>query len=426
VQQKRDYKLEYRFVLPAGTIKYIEVTAHPKLSASGELVEVVSTLIDVTEHKRAEAALRETKAKLRDYAESASDWFWEIDSDYKFTLLTENAFGSNAADRIGTPCWDRALDLETEPEKWRVVRASLESRKPFRDFVYRSMRGDGSPMYVKASGKPVFDLNGEFRGYRGAGADVTATMRAQQEHERLRQLESDLAHMNRLSVIGELAASLVHEITQPIGSARNNARAALNFLHKRLPDLGEVREALDCVVGDADRAGVIIDRVRDHIKKAPRRKDRFDLNEAINEVIVLARSAIAKNGVSAQTRLTAGLPPVQGDRVQLQQVVLNLILNAVEAMSAVDESVRELLLSTEQSPTNGVLVAVRDSGPGIDPEHIERVFDAFYTTKPAGVGMGLSICRSIIDAHGGRLWAEANEPRGAVFQFTLPSQERSS
>ncbi len=281
-------------------------------------------------------------------------------------------------------------------------------------------------MYVKASGKPVFDANGEFRGYRGTGADVTATVRAQEEHERLRQLESDLAHMNRLSMMGELAASLAHEITQPIAAARNNARAALNFLDKQAPDLGEVREALGCVVGDADRAGIIIDRIRDHSRKAPPGKHRFDLNEAIYEVIMLARRAIAENGVSVQTRLPDGQAPVEGDRVQLQQVILNLVLNAVEAMCAVAEGPRDLLISTEQSPTEGFLVAVRDSGPGIDPEHVERVFEAFYTTKPSGVGMGLSICRSIIDAHGGRLWAGANVPSGAVFQFTLPGPARSS
>jgi signal transduction histidine kinase len=230
--------------------------------------------------------------------------------------------------------------------------------------------------------------------------------------------------MNRLSMMGELSASLAHEITQPIASARNNARAALNFLAKQPPDLGEIREALGCVVGDADRAGNIIDRIRDQVKKAPPRKDRFDLNEAINEVIVLAGSAVTKNGVSVQTRLTEGLAPVQGDRVQLQQVVLNLILNAVEAMGSVEAGARELLISSEQSQTNGALVAVRDSGPGIDPERLERVFEAFYTTKSGGVGMGLSICRSIIDAHGGRLWADANEPRGAVFQFALPGVEK--
>jgi PAS domain S-box-containing protein len=387
--------------------------------------EGVAFVLDLTDRKRAEESLRESEAKFRDYAETASDWFWEIGPDYRFTMLTENAFGSRAADRIGTVCWDHALDLETEPEKWRLVRATLDSRKPFRDFVYCTAGRNGSPMYVKASGKPVFDANGEFRGYRGTGTDVTAIVRAQDEHERLRQLESDLAHMNRLSVMGELTASLAHEITQPIGSARNNARAALNFLAKQPPDLGEVREALGCVVSDADRAGSIIDRIRDHIKKAPPRKHHFDLNEAINEVIMLARSAIAENGVSVQARLTEGLARVQGDRVQLQQVVLNLILNAVEAMGSVEAGPRELLIGTEQNPTDGVLVVVRDSGPGIDPDHLERVFQAFYTTKSSGVGMGLSICRSIVHAHGGRLWVDANEPRGAVFQFALPGAEEA-
>jgi signal transduction histidine kinase len=229
--------------------------------------------------------------------------------------------------------------------------------------------------------------------------------------------------MNRVSMMGELAASLSHEITQPIASARNNARAALNFLARQPPEVGEVMEALDCIVGDADRARDIVDRIRDHIKKAPPRKARFDLNEAIDEVMVLARSAIIKNGVSVQTRLSDGLLPIQGDRVQLQQVVLNLILNAVEAMGSIEAEARELSIRTKQDQA-GVLVAVGDSGPGIDPEHFERVFESFYTTKASGTGMGLSICRSIIDAHGGRLWAEANQPRGAVFQFILPARNR--
>jgi C4-dicarboxylate-specific signal transduction histidine kinase len=239
---------------------------------------------------------------------------------------------------------------------------------------------------------------------------------------RLQQMQSDFAHMNRVSVMGELAASLSHEITQPIAAARNNARAAQNFLAMQPPDMAEVREALSSVVGDADRAGEIIDRIRGQIKKAPPRKERFDLNAAIDEVIILARSATNQNGVSVQTRLADGLLAVEGDRVQLQQVLLNLIVNAAEAMGAVEAEARELVISTEQGLI-GVLVAVRDSGPGIDPRHLERVFDPFYTTKPGGTGMGLSICRSIIDAHGGKLWAEANEPRGALFQFSLPRAE---
>jgi C4-dicarboxylate-specific signal transduction histidine kinase len=230
--------------------------------------------------------------------------------------------------------------------------------------------------------------------------------------------------VSRVNTLGELTASIAHEVKQPIAAARNNAGAALNFLEKQPPDLGQAREALGCVLSDADRAGNIIDRIRDGIKKAPPRKERFDLNEAINEVIVFARREITRNGVAVRTRLAEGLSPVHGDRVQLQQVVLNLVLNAVEAMISVEPGTRELLISTEQSQTDDVVVAERDSGQGIDPERLECVFEAFYTTKPSGVGMGLAICRSIIDAHGGRLWADANKPSGAIFQFTVPSAEK--
>ena len=425
-RQKRDHKIDFRIVLPDGTVKHLEAIGHHLFAADGELVQIVGTNIDVTERKHAEQALRESEGKFRDYAETASDWFWEIDPDHKFTLLTENAFGSHAVDRIGTACWDLALDLETEPEKWRLVRATLESRQPFRDFVYCSARHNDSPIYVKASGKPVFGADGEFRGYRGTGTDVTGIIRAQEEHDRLRELESHLARMNRVGVMGELAASLVHEITQPIATARNNARAAMNFLARNPPDLGEVSEALACVVGDTDRAGKIIDGVRGHIKKAPLQTARFDLNDAIKEVIALARTAIVKNDVAVHTRLVEGPLAVEGDRVQVQQVALNLILNAVEAMGSVETGARDLSISTEQSQPNVVLVAVRDSGLGIDPKDLERVFETFYTTKSGGVGLGLSISRSIVAAHGGRLWADVNAPRGAVFQFTLPGAANDS
>jgi hypothetical protein len=252
-------------------------------------------------------------------------------------------------------------------------------------------------------------------------AASAAIIRVQEVEKSLKTLQAEFAHVSRVTTLGQLTASIAHEVTQPLAAARNNARAALNFLDNDPPDLGDVREALDCIVGDADRAGNIIDRIRDHIKKAPPRKERVDLNKAINDVIALAQGAIVKNRVSVRTHLTEGLPEVQADCVQMQQVVLNLILNAVEAMSSVEAGARELSISTEQNQTGEILVAVRDSGPGIDPERLERIFEAFYTTKSSGTGMGLSICRSIINAHGGRLWADANEPRGAVFQFTLPA-----
>jgi len=221
--------------------------------------------------------------------------------------------------------------------------------------------------------------------------------------------------------MGELTAPLAHEILHPIASSRNNARAAMRFLDMSPPKMTEVREALASIVRNADRGKDIVDRIRDHIKKAPPQNDRFEINQAIEEVIEMVRAPIDKNKVSVRTDLAAGLTSVWGDRVQVQQVVMNLILNSVEAMSAVEEGARELSISTKQGQTSDISVAVQDSGPGIDPEHFERVFAPFYTTKTDGIGMGLSICRSIIDAHGGRLWAEANRPRGTIFQFTLPA-----
>ena len=373
--------------------------------------------------RRAEEALKESETKFRDYTETASDWLWEIGPDYRYTLLTGNAFRSDPADRIGKFCWDHALDLESEPEKWRHIRAALQSRKPFRDFLYCSVDGSGSPIFVKTCGKPMFDANGEFRGYRGTGTDVTAIIRAQKAEASLRTAQAELAHAGRVVTLGQLTASIAHEVSQPIGSARNNARAALNFLNRPTPDLDEVREALTSIVDDADRAGGIIDRIKDQIKKASPRSDRFDLNRAIEEVVMLAQGRITENGISVQSRFASEMAPVHGDRIQVQQVVLNLILNAIEAMSPVEAADRVLSISTEKARADSALVVVRDSGPGIDPKRLEQVFEAFYTTKSGGMGMGLSICRSIIDAHGGRLWAVANQPNGAQFQFTLPSAE---
>jgi C4-dicarboxylate-specific signal transduction histidine kinase len=256
--------------------------------------------------------------------------------------------------------------------------------------------------------------------------DLTERKRAEAEAResegRYRAVQMELAHANRLATMGQLSASIAHEVKQPIAATATNAAAALLWLSARPANLKEARQALDCIANDATRASDIIDRIRDLIKKAPARQDSVDINEAIREVIELTRGEAVRTGVSVQARLADGLPLIHGDRVQLQQVILNLIVNAVEAMSGVDAGARELLISTGKVEPDGVLVAVRDTGPGLAPATLDRLFDAFYTTKPSGLGMGLSICRSIIEAHGGRLWAEANEPRGAVFQFLTPAQ----
>ena len=305
------------------------------------------------------------------------------------------------------------------------VQEALSQKK---DYVleFRIICPDGTLRHIESTGHPLLSADGTVVEILSTHIDVTERKRAQQEHERLRQLESELAHVNRLSIMGELAASLAHEILHPIATARNNARAGTHYLDLRPPNLDKVREVLNRVVRDADRATSIVDRMRDHIKKAPPRKEPVDVNEAINEVIGMVQSAIAKNHVSVRTCLADGLIPIQGDRVQLQQVVVNLILNAVEAMSTVENGARALSISTEPCETGGVQVAVSDSGPGIDPAHLQRIFEPFYTTKTSGIGMGLSICRSIIDGHGGRLWAEADGSRGTVFRFTLPATQDDS
>ncbi|MEA2848844.1 MAG: hypothetical protein QOG78_4125, partial [Rhodospirillaceae bacterium] len=260
--------------------------------------------------------------------------------------------------------------------------------------------------------------------------DLTERKRAEAEaresERRYREMQMEVAHANRVATMGQLTASIAHEVNQPIAGAATNAAAALRWLKARPPDLEEVRQALGRIVKDAHRAGDVIGRIRELIKKAPPRQDRVDMNEAIREVIELTRGEATKNGASVQAALGKGLPPIEGDRVQLQQVVLNLIVNAVQAVGAVAEGPRELFITTARAEPDGVLVAVKDSGPGLDPESLERLFDSFYTTKPGGLGMGLSICRSIIEAHGGRLWATANLPRGAIFHFTVPTHPDSA
>jgi C4-dicarboxylate-specific signal transduction histidine kinase len=251
---------------------------------------------------------------------------------------------------------------------------------------------------------------------------VERTSQLMQASEALREAQTELAHVNRVTTMGELSASIAHEVMQPIAAAVTNAHAALNWLDTQPPDLGEVRQALGRVVKEGDRATNVIGRIRALIRKAPPPRDDLEINEAILEVIALMRGEVVKNGVSVQTQLAEGLPLIQGDRVQLQQVILNLIINAVEAMSGVSEGSRELLIGTGKDASGAVLVAVQDSGPGLNPESFDRLFDAFYTTKPSGMGMGLSICRSIVEAHGGRIWASRAAGPGATVQFTVAVQ----
>jgi len=264
--------------------------------------------------------------------------------------------------------------------------------------------------------------DGEYRRFLLKRAEEE--LRRREAH--LRDAQMELAHANRVTATGQLAASIAHEVSQPIAAALTNANAAWRWLAAEPPDLEEVGQALGRIIRDGRRASDIIGRIRALVRRAPPQNDQLDINETMLEVIALTRSELRSNGTSLRTRLAHGLPLVPGDRIQLQQVMLNLILNAIEAMSGSSEAARELLIRTEQDGPDGVLVAVEDSGPGLKPESLDRLFDAFYTTKSSGMGMGLSICRSIIEAHGGRVWATPNLPHGAAFQFTLPQKRETA
>lgn len=380
--------------------------------ARGHPAATLETNNDITERKRVE----DLTGKM---FESSPDGISVIGRDYRFQRVNpvyeqiwqmpaDRFVGQHVGDLLGTqffqqevkPYLDRCFAGEgVSFEGWFAFPAG----RRYRVVTYSPLRLHSDR--VEAALSTVRDL--------------TEHMLAS---EALRAAQAELAHVNRVTTMGQLTASIAHEVNQPIAAIITNAQAALRFLGAQPPDLEEVRRALGCIIEDGGRAGEIIGRIRALIKKSPPRKGRFDLNQAILEVIALARSEGLKHGVSLQTGLAAGLLAVEGDRIQLQQVILNLILNAVEAMRGIDEGAREVLISTEADAGGNVLVTVRDTGMGLDPNDANRLFEAFYTTKPEGLGMGLAICQSIVADHGGRMWATANKPRGAVFQFTLPPQ----
>jgi PAS domain S-box-containing protein len=422
VAEGKPLEMEVRLRRFDGEYRWFLERVSPLFDRTGRILGWYGSDIDIHDRKQAEEKLQQSEAYLAEAQRlsQTGSWSWGPDQDIRY--WSEECYRVLSFDpQDGLPRFEeffQRIHPDDQPGFRELIQTAIREKAEW-EADHRIVHPDGAVRDIHVVGHPVLSTSGHVVEFVGTVIDVTERRRAEQERAWLRQLEANLAHINRVSTLGEMSASLAHEVTQPIGSVRNNARAALNFLDRQ--NLGEVKAMLECVVADADRAGEIVHRVRDHIKKTPPRKDRVELNEAVNEVILLARSAITENGVLVQTLLTEGPLLVQADRVQVQQVVLNLILNAVEAMGSDERGPRDLLIRTEQHQPNGVLVAVSDTGPGIDPEHLESVFEAFYTTKSNGVGMGLSLCRSIIQAHGGRLWADANDARGAVFQFTLPN-----
>jgi PAS domain S-box-containing protein len=386
--------------------------------ARGHPIATLETNNDITERKQAENALRRSDAYLTEAQRLSltGSFGWKVSSGELY--WSEETFRILGYDRTTKPSLElivqRTHPADIARVRELVDRASREGRDW--ELEHQLLMPDGSIKSAHVVARAARDESGRVE-FIGAIMDVSAAKRAEQE---LRQAQAELAHISRVTALGELAASIAHEVNQPITGVVSNAEAALSWLGAEPPNLVRVREVLGHIVKDGLRAGDIIYRIRALIKRAPPRMAQVDVNEAVLDVITLTRSELLRHGVLLETRLATGLPLIEGDRIQLQQVMLNLILNAVEAMSGIDEGARAMQISSGREGSNGVLVSVRDLGPGLDPQSADRLFEAFYTTKPDGLGMGLAICSSIVTAHGGKLWATANEPRGAVFQFTLP------
>ena len=383
--------------------------------------EVVAFVLDLTDRKRAEAALQQSDDRVRALLQLSFDVYWETDSQHRLVhrQYTESLAEVSLRDcEIGKTPWEVPY-LEPDDEAWRKHRAILDAHLPFRDFELARPALDGGKCYVSVSGLPRFDEMGQFTGYRGVERHITERKRAQ---EAVEQMQMELAHANRLTTMGHLTASIVHEVNQPIAALLTNAQGALRWMGAEPVDLDEVRQALKRIIRDGDRAGAIVHQVLNFSRKSAFRLELVEINPAIREVLELIRGEAMRHDVLVRTDLADALPLVRADRLGLQQVILNLIRNSMEAMNEISEGVRELLISAQKIDTGEVLFAVRDSGPGFEPAALDQIFQAFHTTKPNGLGLGLSICRSIVESHGGRLWASPNVPRGASFQFVVPAQ----
>ncbi len=419
LRERRDYTAEYRIVLPDGTVKHIEAIGHLVSAERGGPIEVIGTHVDVTARKRAEQALREGETRFRTFVDHAGDALFVQDFE-QGTIVDVNrsaceSLGYTRQELIGNR--EVAFHLDAD----RAEMESAAERVAAGETVVGThchRRKDGTVFPVEANTSSFW--YGGRRFLLHVSRDITDRKRAEEQREKLRQLEADLAHIDRVSILGELTASIAHEINQPLSGVVSSGSACLRWLARDVPDLEEAREAARRIVRDGKRAGEIIARIRALTKKAVASKEKLNLNETIREVLALVGDEAKRNTVVIRTRFGDDVFPVLGDQVQLQQVVLNLVMNAIEAMSSVGDRARELMITTRNIDPDQVQVTVEDSGTGIDPQMIDKIFGSFYTTKPGGMGMGLSISRSILQAHGGRLWATAKDGGGTIFHFTLP------
>jgi len=425
------FQAEGRIRRADGRYRWFLIRALPLREANGEIHRWYGTNVETEDLKRAQEEiierehsqeqLLESETRFQMMADTAPVLIWMTGTDGLCNYFNKpwlEFTGRTMEQEVGTG-WTEGVHPDDVQGCFDIFLPAFHARQPFR-MEYRLRRTDGEYRWVIESGIPRY-AGGEFAGYIGSNIDITDLKRAAEERERLRQVKSELAHVNRVTTMGELAASIAHEIKQPISAAHTNAKTCLRWLGRDQPDIEEAREAVSRIVQDVTRASEIINRIRGLFKQGESERASLDVNEVIGEMISLLRSEAGRHAISVHAELAPELPKVNADRVQLQQVLMNLMLNGIEAISE-GKAEGRLTIRSQRNPDHLVLISVSDTGIGLPPDQADKVFDAFFTTKPQGTGMGLSLSRSIIEAHGGRLWATGNPDRGATFQFTLPAE----
>ena len=404
-----------------GSQVHVSLLAVPVTKASGEHFANYAIYRDISERKYAEERLRESEARFQAMADTAPVLIWMTGTDGLCNYFNKpwlEFTGRTMEQEVGLG-WIEGVHPGDVQGCFDGFLPAFKARTPF-GMEYRLRRADGEYRWVIESGIPRYTPGGEFAGYIGSNIDITDRKHAEEERERLRQVLADLAHINRVTTMGELTASLAHEIKQPIAAAVTDAGTCLRWLARDRPDIEEAREAVSRIIKDVTRATEITGRIHSLFKKGETQRELVDVNEIIREMIALLRDEAGRYSISIHTELATHLPTIRADRVQLQQVFLNLMLNAIDAMHKMNAA-GELTIKSQRNLEDQLLVSVSDNGVGLPPQNANKIFDPFFTTKSEGTGMGLSISRSIIESHGGRLWASSNSERGATFQFTLPS-----